>query len=108
MRFLVDAQLPPALALFLKNAGHAAIHVFDVGLADATDEVIWRESQEKQYIIVTKDEDFAVKLLLDPKVCVVWIRIGNCSNRALIQKLSPLLDGILERLDQGERLIEVI
>ncbi len=34
MRFLVDAQLPPALALMLDEHGHVAEHVIDVGPAD--------------------------------------------------------------------------
>jgi predicted nuclease of predicted toxin-antitoxin system len=33
MRFLVDAQLPPALARWLAEKGHDARHVADVGLA---------------------------------------------------------------------------
>ena len=34
MRFLVDAQLPPALARMIAEAGHEADHVIDVGVAD--------------------------------------------------------------------------
>jgi predicted nuclease of predicted toxin-antitoxin system len=41
MRFIVDAQLPAALARFLESYGHDAKHVFDVGLANAEDKVIW-------------------------------------------------------------------
>jgi predicted nuclease of predicted toxin-antitoxin system len=32
MRFLVDAQLPPALARWLAAQGHEAAHVGDLGL----------------------------------------------------------------------------
>ena len=108
MRFLVDAQLPPALAQFLRETGHEAEHVFDVGLAKAMDDAIWREGAKKQSVIVTKDEDFPIRLPLDPKVAIVWIRIDNCSNRVLLEKLKPLLKGIVERLGQGEKLIEVV
>jgi predicted nuclease of predicted toxin-antitoxin system len=31
MRFLVDAQLPPALAQWLASHGHDAMHVTDLG-----------------------------------------------------------------------------
>ena len=34
MKFLVDAQLPPALARRLREAGHEAQHVEDIGLRD--------------------------------------------------------------------------
>jgi len=42
MRFLVDAQLPPALARFLaENMREDAIHVVDIGLPNTTDNVIY-------------------------------------------------------------------
>lgn len=41
MRFLVDAQLPPALARYLTDAGHQAEHVYDIGMGAASDKAIW-------------------------------------------------------------------
>ena len=41
MRFVVDAQLPPALAYLLAAHGHQAEHVADIGLRDADDSPIW-------------------------------------------------------------------
>jgi predicted nuclease of predicted toxin-antitoxin system len=32
MRFVVDAQLPPALARYLSSLGHDAEHVFDLDM----------------------------------------------------------------------------
>jgi predicted nuclease of predicted toxin-antitoxin system len=40
MRFLVDAQLPAALARWLAAEGHRAEHVADIGLAGALDKEI--------------------------------------------------------------------
>ena len=40
MIFLVDAQLPPALASWLTQQGHTAQHVDDLGLSNAEDVVI--------------------------------------------------------------------
>jgi len=34
VRFLVDAQLPPALALLLDDHGHIAEHITDIGPAE--------------------------------------------------------------------------
>jgi predicted nuclease of predicted toxin-antitoxin system len=31
MRFLVDNQLPPSLARWLRDRGHGAVHVFESG-----------------------------------------------------------------------------
>lgn len=41
MRFLVDAQLPPALVGWLVARGHEAEHVADRRLQTASDAVIW-------------------------------------------------------------------
>ena len=59
MRFLVDAQLPPALARWLVAAGHETEHVSDCGLSAASESAIWRLADQIGAIIVTKDEDFA-------------------------------------------------
>lgn len=109
MKFLIDAQLPPALALFLEGAGHEAKHVIDIGLARSDDSLIWDYAVSNAAIIVTKDEDFAARIQIYSKgPAVVWLRIGNCSNRALLQWFAPLLPHILNSLQQGEKLIEII
>ncbi len=56
MKFLVDAQLPPALAAWLVEAGHEAVALREVGLRDASDQEICSFALAKGYIIVTKDE----------------------------------------------------
>ena len=59
--------------------------------------------------IITKDEDFKNILLLasPPITPVVWVRIGNCSNAALVRWFQPLFSQVIANLDQGERLIEL-
>jgi uncharacterized protein with PIN domain len=57
--FLVDAQLPPALARWLTQQGHVAQHVYDLGLRNAEDLTIWNHASNRGAIIITKDEDFA-------------------------------------------------
>jgi predicted nuclease of predicted toxin-antitoxin system len=64
MRFLVDAQLPPALARWLAANGHEATHVSDVGLQTASDPAIWDHALAVSSVIVTKDEDFAQRKVL--------------------------------------------
>ena len=67
MRFLVDAQLPPALARWLAAQGHEAEHVVDCELAQASDPAIWDYAISVGAIIVTKDEDFAQRSWLNLK-----------------------------------------
>jgi predicted nuclease of predicted toxin-antitoxin system len=53
VRFLVDAQLPPALARWLREAGHEAQHVDELGWRDASDELIWTHALQLDAVIVT-------------------------------------------------------
>ena len=108
MRFLVDAQLPPALARHLASQGHEAEHVIDIGLKNATDSEIWNYALELQCILVTKDEDFPNRLGYSPNApVIVWLRIGNTSRRALLAWLSPLIPQIVKMIELGEWLIVV-
>ncbi|MFD4433740.1 DUF5615 family PIN-like protein [Nocardia sp. NPDC058497] len=110
MKFLVDAQLPPALARAIASEGHDAVHVCDLDMTSAPDTEVWNESLRRGAAIVTKDEDF---ILLgratggDNAPAVVWIRIGNCSRKALLEAILPVLPTIVQMLDAGESVIEV-
>ena len=108
MNFLVDAQLPPALARWIIDRGHRAAHVFDLGFHTADDPVIWQRAHLDQAAIISKDEDFVDHWLLsDQAVSLVWVRKGNCSNRALLSWFEPLWPDAVRRLEQGEKLIEL-
>jgi predicted nuclease of predicted toxin-antitoxin system len=108
MRFLVDAQLPPALARWLADRGHAATPVRELGLRDSDDGTIWNFATAGGWAVITKDEDFIERAIGNPAAPpVVWLRIGNCTNRVLLAWLEPLLPAITERLQRGEKLIEV-
>ena len=108
MRFIIDAQLPPALASWLAEAGHAAKHVAEIGLRDAEDSLIWRYAWEQSAVLLTKDEDFALRARQSRQApFVVWLKVGNCSNRALRTWLTPLLPQIVTEIKRGQRFIEV-
>jgi predicted nuclease of predicted toxin-antitoxin system len=108
MRFLIDAQLPPALAGLLESHGHQAAHVQDAGLRDAADPDIWSYALREQTVIVTKDEDFAHRFRQAARgPAIVWLRVGNTSRRALLQWFEPLIPQVTSLLQQGEKLVEV-
>ncbi len=108
-RFLVDAQLPPAIARQLSQLGFESVHVQDLGLAGADDTTIWFKALELGTAIITKDEDFADRIALDPDgPPIVWLRIGNSSKAALIDWFLPLLSEVCKKLEAGEKLIEVV
>ena len=108
MKFIVDAQLPPALAYSLEAVGHEAKHVYDLQNVSVPDSWIWKYAVDNHAVIVTKDEDFAERSLRE-KIgpIIVWLRIGNCSRRALLQWFNPLLPDILKHIQQGNPIIEV-
>ncbi|MEI8163401.1 MAG: DUF5615 family PIN-like protein [Betaproteobacteria bacterium] len=66
MRFVVDAQLPPALAKYLGAQGHQSEHGFDLDMAGADDPAIWNYAITMGAAIITKDEDFAIRISVVP------------------------------------------
>jgi predicted nuclease of predicted toxin-antitoxin system len=108
VRWILDAQLPPALAHVLRQRGHEAEHVEDAELRHAADDAIWQYALDHGAVIVTKDEDFPSRAWASRTApSIVWLRIGNASRRALLGWLEPLLPDIEDRLREGERIIEV-
>jgi predicted nuclease of predicted toxin-antitoxin system len=109
MRFLVDAQLPPALARWLETKGHAADHVEDLRLLNADDAEIWNHALSVNAAIVTKDVDFSIRTVISSSgPPVIWIRLGNTTNRALLERLDSLWPEIEHAMQRGEKLIEVV
>ena len=108
MNFIVDAQLPLALADWLKAQGHAADHVSELLTLKASDQAIWSLAKDQSRIIITKDRDFAIWAAdrrSGPQV--VWLRLGNATRRALIDWLEPKWPQIKQRLSEGVHLVEV-
>ncbi len=109
MRFLIDAQLPPALARWLAAKGHEAEHVADIGLGGATDKAIWEYAVGARSVIISKDEDFAQrKVFKTDGPAVIWIRLPNTRRRELLVWFEGVLPRIVQALERGETLIEII
>ena len=108
MNFLVDNQLPPALARFIESEFKAnALHVADLGLRDASDAEVWRYASAKDLILISKDEDFAHMILYRPTAKLIWIRVGNCRRMFLMDLFRGTWPRIVERLASGDSLIEI-
>ncbi len=79
MKLLIDQNLSPFLINTLIEFFPGSTHVQNIGLDSAKDTKIWEFAKSNNYIIVTKDADYAEKSLVDkhsPKI--IWIRRGNC------------------------------
>ncbi|MGD0864210.1 MAG: DUF5615 family PIN-like protein [Rhizomicrobium sp.] len=108
MRFLIDAQLPPALTKALTKLGHEAKHLVSLGMLAVPDRVVWERALAMRATIITKDEDFvALRQSSADGPVVIWLRFGNMTNRALQERLLPLLPDIVSAIEAGETLIEV-
>ena len=84
MKLLFDQNLSPWLCRILADRFPGAIHVREAGLIEATDATIWRYAAQHGLAIVTKDADFRQRSFLEghpPKI--VWVRLGNCSTKAV-------------------------
>ena len=108
-RFLIDAQLPPALARRLTALGHLAEHVDDVNLTSASDRHIWDYAVDHSAVVITKDEDFPIRKSLERSgPVVIWLRIGNTRKQALLEWFEALLPDMILSLEKGEQLIELV
>ena len=108
MRFLVDAQLPPALARHLVALGHEASHVADIGLLSARDRDIWDYAGENDAVLITKDEDFVTLRALNRRgPPVVSVRIGNATRRNLIARFAAAFPAVTAAIERGETIIQI-
>jgi predicted nuclease of predicted toxin-antitoxin system len=108
MNFLVDDQLPVALARWIALQGHVAIHVLDVSLSGKDDLIIWRFASNAGCIVVTKDQDFQARRNREragPQV--VWLRWGNIRKASLLVRFPLVWPVIIECLERGDGIIEI-
>lgn len=107
MKVLVDAQLPPALALWLRDKGVEADHVGDLGLLTATDHAIWDLAVADDYVLMSKDRDFADwAVVRTPHPQIVWVRRGNQGTPEMLAWLEDAWPRIVESLVEGARVVE--
>ena len=108
MRFLVDTNLPPAVAVLITSLGHDAQHTSTIGMERAKDRDIWRHAKAAGGSIVTKDEDFVLFKAADPDgPTVVWVRIGNALRRVILHRLATAWPTVVAKLDAGESVVEI-
>ena len=104
MKFLIDNALSPALAAFLQQAGHDAIHVRSIGLQRADDDVIFERAAIENRIVVSADADFGTLLALrsSRQPSVIQFR-GEGSRRpdALARTLLANLPQFVDSLENG-------
>ncbi len=105
----IDAQLSPHLAPWItEHFGWEACSVRQLGLRDATDPEIYSAAREADAVVMTKDGDFAyLQKELGPPPKILWLTMGNTSNRALKSHLGLTLRKAVKLLEAGEDLVEI-
>ncbi|MBN8733694.1 MAG: DUF5615 family PIN-like protein [Acidobacteria bacterium] len=108
MTFLVDNQLPPALARFIEqDLGTAALHVQDLNMQGYSDLQLWTHAAQHDLILISKDEDFAVLYSQSPNARLLWVRLANCRKTELLHSFKQVWPRVLEAFQRGERFIEL-
>lgn len=101
-RYLIDANLPYRFALW---SGADYLHVYDLG--DAwSDSRIWAYAESQRLTIVTKDADFASRVMLHAPPHVIQIRLGNLKMRDFHAVIASVWDEA-RALSERHRLVRV-
>jgi predicted nuclease of predicted toxin-antitoxin system len=108
LKFLVDNQLPARLARWLREAGLEANHVMELRLDEADDRTVIEEALARDMILVSKDADF-LDLVNRPGCAgrLVWVRVGNCRSRVLIETFKRAFPLLLGELAAGAKVVEL-
>lgn len=108
MKFLIDNALSPQLARGLLAAGYDAVHVRDLGLGAAEDEIIFNLARAEGRVIVSADTDFGMLLAERQETTPSFILYRRVADEPQ-QQLAILLENlasILEPLESGSVVIE--
>lgn len=104
MKLLIDNPLSPLVAQALVSAGFDAVHVRDIGLAEATDQAILERAESDGRIIISADTDFGTILALRSSAQPSFVLLrGDIerSPRTQIELLTAHLPLLAEELETG-------
>lgn len=98
MKFLVDMPLSPALATWLVDLGHDAVHAAALGLHSATDNEIIACAKREERTVITADLDYPRLLALarSREPSLILFRSGNWSEAAIRARLNDVLVALTE------------
>ncbi len=105
MKLLFDQNVSPDLAYSLQDLFPGSEHVFNLRLHEVEDVDLWAFARANDFIIVSKDADFAELSMLrgfPPKV--LWLRMGNCVTRDIedmIRANHPFISQLVEDDQRG-------
>jgi predicted nuclease of predicted toxin-antitoxin system len=104
MKFLIDAQLPKKLALYLDTLGYDAIHTLNLPNQNKSKDSELNEiSIEQKRVIISKDRDFVESLLISNKPYkLLYINTGNITNKELQSLVDKNLNMLVDALKNSK------
>lgn len=109
MKFLIDAQLPPKLAVWInQRPGHSAIHVSGIEALKSDDSGIFFYARKNGYHIISKDNDFPDLVAfhgMPPQI--LFVICGNVSNEDLIAIFHRNFNAAIELLSGEMPVVEI-
>lgn len=106
MKFIVDHQLPAALARWLCARGADAVHVLDLALDTTPDADIWSRASAESRIVVSKDEDsFHLSNRESDTGRLLGVRMGNCRTATLLARFETAWPGLEDSFAAGHRIV---
>lgn len=109
MTLLFDQNLSHRLIVGLQDLFPGALHVRQLGMAEADDLEIWNYAKTLNLVIVTQDSDYADwNKLRGAPPRIIWLRCGNASVDQIHRKIRQAVDriGIMEN-DPDVEVIEI-
>jgi predicted nuclease of predicted toxin-antitoxin system len=103
MRFLADMGISLITVAWLREQGHEAVYLPEIGWQRAEDSAILAKARDEGYILLTLDLDFGYLMAISKANLpnVILFRLGNETAEIVTKRLSDVLECCAEMLDQG-------
>lgn len=95
MRFLLDNNLSPRLAVLLRAAGHEVAHVRDLGLAAAVDDVVLERARAEGRVLISADTDFGTLLARTQATSPSFPPTCRAAGRRVTDQAALILDNVV-------------